>query len=167
MTRTRQELREATTRSTRRGGMLRGKARLVALTLLGLGIGLGNGGFAASPGNAGAHLARNAGLVTTTPDETAERVRAVDRTRPVPDRTLQAIGATGTRHECAGTTPTSAPNKVLVLRAMHVGSACGMGAPCSATKLYAPDNNRKSALSIVSSRNRATGGRYDDRTAKR
>ena len=163
MTRTTQELREARTRSIRCGGMLRGSARLAALTLLGLGLGLGNGGFAAAAGNAGAHLARDAGLVMATPDETAESVQAP----LVTGRSLPAVDAVREGRGCARRTSTSTPNKVLLLRAIHVGSICGMGPSCSATNLYATDNNRKSAISNFLPRNRATGGRYDDRTAKR
>ena len=162
MIRTIRELRKARTHSIRRGGTFRGSARLAALTLLGLGIGLGNGGFAAA-GNADAHLAPDAGLVMVTPRETAESARP----RLVAGRPFPAVGIVGEGRGCARRTSTSAPDKVLVLRAMHAGSACGMGPTCSATKLYATDNNRKSALSIVSPRNRTTGGRYDDRTAKR
>ena len=162
MIRTIRELRRARTHSTRRGGTFRRSARLAALTLLGLGIGLGNGGFAAA-GNAGAHLAPGAGLVMVTPRETAERVQP----RLAAGRPHPAAGIVGEGRGCARKASTSAPNKVLVLRAMHTGSACGMGPTCSATKLYATDNKRKSALSTFSPRNRTTGGRDHDRTAKR
>ena len=167
MTRTMQKLQEAGTRSIRRIGTFRGSARLAALTLLGLGIGLGNGGVAAAADNAGAHLARDAGLVMATPGETAEGLPAVGRARPVPGRTRQSVDIARERRECAGTTPAPAPNKVLLLRAMHIGSACGMGPPCPATKLHVPDNNRKGTSPIFSPRNRPAGGRCDDRKANR
>lgn len=173
MTRTMQELREARTRSTRRGGMFRGSPRLAALTLLGLGIGigigigLGSGGVAATADHAGAHLPRDAGLVMATPGETEEGIPAIGPARLVPNRPHQTTDIAREGRGCAGTTPAPAPNKVLLLRAIHVGSICGMGPSCPATKLYAADNNRKSALSIVSPRNRTTGGRYDDRKANR
>ena len=169
MTRTTGELQEARTHSMRRGGMFPGSVGLMALTLLGLGfgVGLGDAGFAATAENTGARRARDVGFAVVTSGETPESVRAYDRTRPVPERTLRAVGAAGTGHECVETTSTSVPNKLLMLRAMHLGSSCGMGTPCSATKLYARDNNGKGALSIVSSRNRSTGGRYDDRNSIR
>lgn len=163
MIRTIRELRRARTHSTRRGGTFRRSARLAALTLLGLGIGLGNGGFAAAAGNAGAHLAPDAGLAMVTPGETAESVQA----RLVAGRPFPAAGIVGEGRGCATRTSTSAPDKVLVLRAMHTGSVCGMGPTCPATKLYATDNNRKGTSPIFSPRNRTTGDRYHDRTAKR
>ena len=162
MIRTIRELRKARTHSIRRGGTFRGSARLAALTLLGLGIGLGNGGFAAA-GSAGAHLAPHAGLAMVTPRETAGSVQA----RLVAGRPHPAVGIVGEGRGCATKTSTSAPNKVLVLRAMHTGSLCGTGPTCSATKLYATDNNRKGTFHIFSPRNRTTGDRYHDRTAKR
>ena len=145
MFKTTRELRKATTHSIRRGGTFRGSARLAALTLLGLGLGIGNGGFAAAAGNAGAHLAPDAGLVVVSPGETAESVQA----RLVTGRPLPAVDIVGEGRGCARKTSTSAPSKLLVLRAMHIGSICGTGPPCPATKLYATDNNRKSALSTL------------------
>ena len=163
MTRTTQELREAGTRSMRRGRMFREGARLAALTLLGLGLGLGDGGFTTAAEYAGAHPARDGGLLMATAGEAAESVRTIDRARLVPERTLKAVGVVGERRGCAGTSSTAEPNKVLLLRAIHLGSVCGMERPCSATKLYVSDNNRKSAFSIFSPRDRATGGRHVDR----
>ena len=161
MTRTIPELRRTGAHSVRRGGTHRGSARLAALTLLGLG--LGHGGFAAAAGNAGAHLAPDAGLVMVTPGETAESVEA----RLVADRAHPAAGIVGEGRGCAGRTSTSAANEILVLRAMHTGSLCGAGPPCSATKLYATENNRKETFPIFSPRSRTTGDRHHDRTAKR
>ena len=156
------KLRRARTHSTRHGGTFRRSARLAALTLLGLGIGLGNGGFAAA-GNAGAHLAPDAGLAMVTSSETAESVQA----RLVAGRPFPAAGIVGEGRGCTRKASTSDPDKVLVLRAMHTGSVCGTGPTCSATKLYATDNDRKGTSPIFSPRNRTNGGRYHDRTAKR
>jgi hypothetical protein len=137
----------------------------VALTLLALGI--GGGGFATAAETASLNHGRDGGFLMATAGETIESVRATEPRRLVAGRAVRARGASEERRGRTGPGSTSPVDKVLLLRAVHFGYMCPIERPCSATKLYVPDTIRKNALSIVSSRNRATGGRYDDGNAIR